>query len=300
MLEFKSITPSDRALYEGYLAASARRGCEYSFLNVFLWGEQQYAETDGCLVLLSCFGDYPAYSYPLGDGDQRAALLKIINDSAERGIACSLNGVMPEEKEFIEKNFPDRFRFTTSLNNYDYVYDIEALASLSGKKYHSKRNFINRFEESYPNARAELLSSENILLVREMAEKWFLEKGALLGEDTFSMEKAAIRRLSENFSELSPEGLILRNGDEILAFTVGSPFYTDTFDVHFEKALRDLDGAYPLINREFARYIKAKYPLVKYLDREEDMGLEGLRRAKESYQPLYLCEKWQAQLLEDK
>ena len=300
MLEFKSITPSDRALYEGYLAASARRGCEYSFLNVFLWGEQQYAETDGCLVLLSCFGDSLAYSYPLGDGDQRAALLKIINDSAERGIACSLNGVMPEEKEFIEKNFPDRFRFTTSLNNYDYVYDIEALASLSGKKYHSKRNFINRFEESYPNARAELLSSENILLVREMAEKWFLEKEALLGEDTFSMEKAAIRRLSENFSELSPEGLILRNGDGILAFTVGSPFYTDTFDVHFEKALRDLDGAYPLINREFARYIKAKYPLVKYLDREEDMGLEGLRRAKESYQPLYLCEKWQAQLLEDK
>ena len=300
MLEFKSITPSDRALYEGYLAASARRGCEYSFLNVFLWGEQQYAETDGCLVLLSRFEDYLSYSYPLGDGDQRAALLKIINDSAERGIACSLNGVMPEEKEFIEKNFPDRFRFTTSLNNYDYVYDIEALASLSGKKYHSKRNFINRFEESYPNARAELLSSENILLVREMAEKWFLEKEALLGEDTFSMEKAAIRRLSENFSELSPEGLILRNGDEILAFTVGSPFYTDTFDVHFEKALRDLDGAYPLINREFARRIKAKYPLVKYLDREEDMGLEGLRRAKESYQPLYLCEKWQAQLLEDK
>lgn len=300
MLEFKPITPSDQALYEGYLAASARRGCEYSFLNVFLWGEQQYTETDGCLVLLSRFGDYLAYSYPLGDGDQRAALLKIINDSAERGIACYLNGVMPEEKEFIEKNFPDRFRFTTSLNHYDYVYDIEALASLSGKKYHSKRNFINRFEESYPNARTELLSSENILLVREMAEKWFLEKEALLGEDTFSMEKAAIRRLSENFSELSLEGLILRDGDEILAFTVGSPFYPDTFDVHFEKALRDLDGAYPLINREFARHIKANYPLVKYLDREEDMGLEGLRRAKESYRPLYLCEKWRAQLLEDK
>lgn len=300
MLEFKSITPSDRALYEGYLAASARRGCEYSFLNVFLWGEQQYTETDGCLVLLSHFGDYTAYSYPLGKGDIKSAIEKIIADAKERQIDCRLNGVMPPEKEFIEKAFPDTFIFSTNRDTYDYIYDIEALSTLSGKKYHSKRNFINRFEESYPNARTELLSSENILLVREMAEKWFLEKEALLGEDTFSMEKAAIRRLSENFSELSPEGLILRDGDEILAFTVGSPFYPDTFDVHFEKALRDLDGAYPLINREFARHIKANYPLVKYLDREEDMGLEGLRRAKESYRPLYLCEKWRAQLLEDK
>ncbi len=296
MLNFRPITPSDRPLYEGYLQKSERRGCEYSFLNVFLWGEQKFAETEGCLVLLSRFGDYVAYSYPLGNGDIKAALQKIIDDAAERGTPCRLNGIMPREKEFIEKEFPERFSFSTNRDTYDYIYDIEALSTLSGKKYHSKRNFINRFYENYPDAVTEILDSENILQALKMAEEWFSEKEALLGEDTFSLEKEAIRRLADSFAELSPEGLLLKNGDDILAFTVGTHFYNDTFDVHFEKALRDSDGAYPLINREFARHIKEKYPEVKFLDREEDMGLEGLRKAKESYRPLYNLEKWRAKL----
>lgn len=296
MLEFKPILPSDRTLYEKYLADSERRGCEYSFLNVFLWGEQQLCETEGCLILLSRFGDYTAYSYPLGKGDIKSALEKIIEDSRKRGILCRLNGVMPKEKAFIEAAFPDTFSFSTNRDTYDYIYDIEALSTLAGKKYHSKRNFINRFYENYPDAVTEPLNAENVLLAKKMAEDWFSEKEALLGKDTFALEREAITRLAENFAELSPEGLILKNGDELLAFTVGTPFYDDTFDVHFEKALRDTDGAYPLINREFARHIKEKYPHVKFLDREEDMGLEGLRKAKESYRPVNLVEKWRAKL----
>ncbi len=296
MLDFKSITPSDRALYEKYLQNSERRGCEYSFLNVFLWGEQQFALTNGCLILFSRFGDYLAYSYPLGNGDRKSAIEKIIEDARERGIECRLNGVMPTEKEFIETTFPNTFEFSTNRDTYDYIYDLEALSTLAGKKYHSKRNFINRFYENYPDSVTEELNSDNVHLALKMAEEWFSEKEALLGADTFSLEKEAIRRLATSFAELSPEGLLLKNGDDILAFTVGTHFYNDTFDVHFEKALRDSDGAYPLINREFARHIKEKYPEVKFLDREEDMGLEGLRKAKESYRPLYNLEKWRAKL----
>ncbi len=296
MLNFRPVTPFDRPLYDGYLKSSARRGCEYSFLNVFLWGEQQLSETDGCLVLLSRFGDYVAYSYPLGNGDAKAALEKIMLDSKERGIDCRLHGLAAKEKEFAEKKFPSTFSFSTNIDTYDYIYDIEALSSLSGKKYHSKRNFINRFIENYPNAATVPLNSNNVGQAVAMAEAWFNEKETMLGEGTFSLERKAISRLGDNFAALSPEGLLLKNGDDILAFTVGSPFYDDTFDVHFEKARRDTDGAYAFINREFARYIKGKYPEVKFLDREEDMGLEGLRRAKQSYNPLYLFEKWRAKL----
>ena len=95
------------------------------------------------------------------------------------------------------------------------------------------------------------------------------------------------------------EGIVLTVGGEVLGFTMASRLSADTFDVHFEKARADVQGAYAAVNCEFANYLREKYPLVKYLDREEDMGLEGLRRAKESYHPHHKVEKCWACLLED-
>jgi hypothetical protein len=95
------------------------------------------------------------------------------------------------------------------------------------------------------------------------------------------------------------EGCVLLDGDEILAVTLGSRMAPDTFDIHFEKAREDVDGAYAAVNCEFARYLRLKYPEVKYLNREDDMGLEGLRKAKLSYQPDHLIEKYWACLAED-
>ena len=129
-----------------------------------------------------------------------------------------------------------------------------------------------------------------------MAEAWFAAREERVPEHTFDMEKAALKKLFENFSDVNAEGMILKNGEKILAFSVGSPFYEDTFDVHFEKAAEDTDGAYPVINREFAKYIHKKYPDIKYLDREEDMGLLGLRKAKLSYRPTFMVEKWRCEL----
>jgi hypothetical protein len=92
---------------------------------------------------------------------------------------------------------------------------------------------------------------------------------------------------------------VLLDGDQVLAFTMGSQMRNDTFDVHFEKAREDVDGAYPAINQQFAAYIRQKYPQVRFLDREDDMGLEGLRKAKLSYCPDHLIEKYWARLWED-
>lgn len=298
MIDFKTITVKDRTLYDEYFQKSARRGCEFSFLNVFLWGEQKYAVLNGCLVLLSKFSDTYYYSYPFGDGDVVKTIKDIIEDSKERSVTFRMNGITPDEKDFLQKEFPDTFVFSTTEDSYDYVYDIENLSTLAGKKYHGKRNHINKFYENYPDAVTETIDENNISEVRKMADLWFAAREERVPPHTFDMEKAALSKLFENFSDVKAEGMILKNGEKILAFCVGSPFYEDTFDVHFEKAAEDTDGAYPVINREFARYIKEKYPKIRFLDREEDMGLEGLRRAKQSYRPLFLVEKWRSKLKE--
>jgi hypothetical protein len=113
------------------------------------------------------------------------------------------------------------------------------------------------------------------------------------------MEQVALEKALRDYRELEMEGIVLRGGGEILAFTLASRLSEDTFDVHFEKARGDVQGAYPAINCEFARYIREKHPEVRYLDREEDMGLEGLRRAKQSYYPHHMVKKYWACLLEE-
>jgi hypothetical protein len=113
------------------------------------------------------------------------------------------------------------------------------------------------------------------------------------------MEQVAICRALRHREELDMEGLVLMDGDEILAMTLGSFLAENTFDVQFEKALDEADGAYPTINQEFARYLRDKYPALQWLDREDDLGLEGLRKAKLSYYPHHMIEKHWACLLED-
>ncbi len=296
MIDFKTVSVDDRALYEEYLAASPRRGCEFSFLNVFLWGEQKFALLNGCLVLLSRFKDKAFYSYPLGNGDIKKTAEDIIADSRERGIPCIFSGITPSEKEMLRLWFPDCFDFSTCCDTYDYIYAVDSLADLTGKKYHGKRNHINKFFELYPEAVAEPIDQSNLCSVKAMAAEWFSDREQKTVPHTYDLERAATDKLFENYSHLCCEGMLLKNGDEVLAFTVGSPFYEDMFDIHFEKALEQTDIAYSVINREFSRYIRTKYPAVKFLDREEDMGLEGLRRAKQSYRPVFMVEKWSAEL----
>ena len=102
-----------------------------------------------------------------------------------------------------------------------------------------------------------------------------------------------------HFDALALEGLVLLDGDQILAVTMGSRMGPDTFDIHFEKAREDVPGAYNAINCEFARYLRQKYPEVQYLNREDDLGLEGLRKAKLDYRPHHMVEKYWACLKED-
>ena len=295
-IEFTPVTPDKRDLLIKYLWESDGRGCEVSFANLCLWGEQMFAITEGHLVILTKYAGKHYYPYPIGNGNKKAVIDRIISDSKERGIRLRLLGLSSEDIETVDSIYHGRFRFNMKEDSFDYIYDINDLADLKGKKYHGKRNHIARFKEAVPHYRVEPISENNMSKIIEMSEAWYAERLDSQDDSSYEMERIAIKKAVENYSALGLEGLALMDNDRVIGFTMASRMSLDTFDVHFEKAYSDIQGAYPIINQEFALYIKNKYPEVKYLDREEDMGIEGLRRAKKSYYPHHMIEKYTADL----
>ena len=180
------------------------------------------------------------------------------------------------------------------------VYSVESLATLAGGKLQPKRNHINRFLTEHDDWRCEPISAENIDECRTMCEEWYAEH-AEMGVDLshFAGERFAISFAFDNYDAIGFEGLALRADGHIIAFTMGTFFSADTYDVNFEKAFSSIQGAYALINREFSRHIHETHPDVRFLNREDDMGLPGLRKAKLSYQPAVILEKYTAVLAED-
>lgn len=299
MLPFRAIRTADRAEYERLLAHAGERGCEFSFANLYLWGRQGVAFYQGHALFFSQFNRRTIYPYPVGDGDKREVLQAIIDDAAARGIPCRITGLSDSDRETIETLFPGRFRFHCDEDSFDYVYDINDLADLPGKKYHAKRTNLNRFSEQFPNARTEPLSDANLDAVKKLLDDWFESR---LREDPDAdchMERAALNRALRDYEEIGLYGLVLMDGERALAMTMGSLLSLDMMDVHFEKAIPDAVGAYAAINCAFARYVRENIPTVRFLNREEDMGLEGLRRAKQSYRPHHMIRKCWACLLED-
>ncbi len=288
MIDFKPITLADKEEYEKHLREDTERGCEMSFGNLFLWGDQKIAYVDGQVVLMSTFSR-SFYPFPLGRGDKKTALSEIILDAKERNIPLEFSAVCEREKGILESLYPNEFEFSSNVDTFDYVYAIDDLAELSGKKYHKKRTHLNNFKKAHPNYRVEPISESNLPLVKRMVEGWYDAK-----QGDFFYEKVVFSRAMEHREGLGLECLALVDGEEILAVTFASRFYEDTFDVHFEKADASIDGAYTAINYEFARYIRNKYPEVRFLDREEDMGIEGLRKAKQSYYPHRQVVKYKA------
>ena len=299
MLDFKRITIEDKNNYEKYLNDGKERGCEFSFANLFLWGRQSVAFAYNHVLVFSQFNQRTVYPFPVGDDNVKEAIDAIIADSEERGIPCRITGIRPWQKEIIENLYPDKFRFHCERGSFDYVYNIDDLAELKGRKYQSKRNHCNRFYEAHPDYKVEPLNDSNIDKVIFMSEKWFEEKLKANPDSDFHMERKALEKAFANYEELGMESLVLTDGNDILAFTMASRMSDTTFDVNFEKAVSGVQGAYAVINHEFAKYLREKYPDVKYLDREEDLGIEGLRKAKESYYPDHLINKCWACLLED-
>ena len=216
------------------------------------------------------------------------ALEQMMEFSERNGFPFSMYNVTPADFERLERWYPGRFQIEYDRDQADYVYESEKLITLAGKKLHGKRNHINKFKNTYGDDWSyEPIHKENLEECFQMALKWRNENGC---DD--DREKNAEMCVTLNalrlFEELELTGGLLRAGGRIVAFTLGEPVCSDTFVVHIEKAFAEVPGAYPIINQQFAEHACAGY---QYINREEDTGSEGLRKAKLSYRPVFMVEK---------
>ena len=294
MIQFERLSIENKAEFDALLRHGAHRGCAFSFVNLYIWGRQYAARVGEDLLLFSHFGGKTMYPFPICPGDPRPAIEALMGDARERGIPLRLTGLNTRDVENLQSWYPDQFRFHCGRDGHEYVYAIEDLAELRGKRYQPKRNHINRFLAEYPDARVLPLSEETLSDARALADRWHQRRSP---EEDAGMELVALNRAFAHWNELGLEGLVIYVGGQPVAMTMGSRLDGETFDVHFEKADTDYLGAYAVINRAFARHIREKYPVVRFLNREEDMGIEGLRKAKLSYHPHHMVEKCWAHLM---
>lgn len=287
-LEFREPTAADAVWAAPLMLESKYRSCEFCFTNMLMWRHAyrtQIAEADGQLFVRFT-KDHPVYMMPIG-GSLPAGIARLTAFAHEQGYHLRLFGGEQEDIALLERLYPGRFFFERFDEDADYLYETEALATLSGKKYHQKRNHIATFSREHAWS-YETMTADNRAECLEMAEAWYAERGD--DDAELVAEQAAVRELLTLPEPIGLTGGALRTEGRIVAFTFGAPVRSDTFDIHVEKALTAYGGAYAVINREFAaRELLGKYA---YINRENDVGMEGLRRAKQSYHPALLLDKY--------
>ncbi|MBQ9099151.1 MAG: DUF2156 domain-containing protein [Clostridia bacterium] len=289
-LSWQRITPQLQQEYQRIFQQAPGRAADRSFANLYLWSDTYHASIafaeNRIFVRFSANGTGFSYLFPLGSGDLDTALSAIREECMAAGTPFTLVGVTEEELTLLQKSKHPILAVDEARDMADYLYDATSLATLSGKKLHAKRNHINAFS-AQNNWSIRPLTAQDAPLCREILAAWSAERES----DSTAAEQAAIERAFGAFDTLLLEGALLAVDGTPVAFTVGSMTTPDTLDVHFEKALPTANGAFPTINREFVRMMQAKFPTLQWINREDDMGLENLRRAKLSYRPALLLHK---------
>ena len=297
MIAFKDITIQDKDTITAYTMNSCRRNCDLSFSNLCSWRflyHTKFAIINNFLVFKFWAGGELAYMMPIGEGNLKEVLNELIEDARQEGESFCMLGVCSCMREDLEATMLGQFTFTVDRDYADYIYLRTDLATLKGKKYQSKRNHINKFRNTYPNYEYAPITKDRIEECLELEAKWCKANDCDQQEGTGSERRALIYALN-HFEELGLTGGILHVNGQIAAFTFGMPINKETFGVHVEKADTSIDGAYAMINYEFANHIPEQYI---YINREEDLGIEGLRKAKPSYHPETILEKYMACLKE--
>ena len=233
-----------------------------------------------------------AFVFPIGSGPLRPAIEALRAFCKEKGYPLLLRGVTEKHCQELEDAFPGRFTFALEENLADYIYSAEKLSTYSGQALHGKKNHCNRFEAEHDWDFLPL-SRELIPGCLDMLDVWTEENSERL-ESSISYEHDAIIRAFAAYEKLGLEGGVLRSGGKIIGFSLGEMTSPDTFDVHFEKAEININGAYPMVCRELTRSMLRAHPDLRYINREDDMGLEPLRKSKLSYKPEFLLQKYLA------
>ncbi len=302
MLELNDITLDKKELIDGFLKRRKSRNSEFSFSYLYMWRksyDMKYAITDDMLCILPKHTGGPrSASFPIGfenpDGTSRSikkfveTLLEYFKESGEEPLIHLYDeGTM----ELLVKEFPDKFIITEDRNNFDYVYRVDELTKLSGKKFHSKKNHMNKFKKMYPDWEYCRLSPENNGECMALFDEWQTDKG--WEAESIGEEREALCEFLNNRDALGYIGGGIRVGGRLVAFSFGEALGADTAVIHFEHVDPNCEGAFAIINQQFLEHEWQNYT---YVNREEDMGIPGMRKAKESYHPAFMIKKYVATL----
>lgn len=290
MINWKEVELSDRDRINEVICASKCHSADYCFANLYIWRheyEPLIAFNENRLLVGN--PKWHMYAYPKGDGDVTSSIELLLEEAHSHGDKLVIRGLTNGTLDEFTELYGDRFVIEEDRDNADYIYFADKLCNLPGRHLASKRNHINKFER---NGEWEFkkLTPAMFDQARDFINEFYFEKD----DPALASEAIAIDEMFKNYECLGFLGGLLYQKGEPVAFTAGTRLDDEVFDVHFEKALPGVEGAYTMVNREFARLVACEHPGISAFNREEDMGLEGLRKAKLSYHPDLLLMKYYA------
>jgi hypothetical protein len=289
ILEFKHIDISDKPIFDDYFNEEDYHAAECCFGTEFIWRgcfDTYWAICHGALIMKVTVNGNTFVLPPYGGKDEDmplivAALKEYFNGSFE------FHGIYDSTIERFKKTMPDLTEYTEDRDNWDYVYERDKLATLSGRKYHAKKNHYNAFIKEHPDFVYEAINKDNKDECIAFGQKWCDHRA--LSDPSIKCELCAIEEGLNNMDFLKIRGGLIRLDGQVKAFSFGEKVSAHTAVIHVEKADPDVRGLYTAINKEF---VDRAWPDVMYINREEDMGKEGLRKAKESYNPCFMVKKY--------
>ncbi|HWR22084.1 MAG TPA: phosphatidylglycerol lysyltransferase domain-containing protein [Feifaniaceae bacterium] len=297
MLEFQPVRLSDKAIIDPYLKPHAFECSEFTFTNFIIWGQDekiQWAERDGVLYIRLQFAkkQQPFMFPPIPKDfqmDYGKALAPAYEYFSSNGVAPRFRAVSGRFVDLFQEHAP-LFSLIQDRDTFDYIYSAEDLITLKGRKYHAKRNHINQFTSQY-SFTYETLTPDRTQECMELYMSWLQEKD--VNEPGILGEMKAISFLLPNMDALHVKGGCIYVAGKLVAFSMGEQVRDGLAVIHIEKADASYMGLYAVINQQFAEHAWSD---MAYLNREEDMGIPGMRKAKLSYQPVKLIEKYDAVL----
>ena len=287
MLNFKNIELNDVEIINSHLKYNNELSCENTFSNLLVWQsayQNMYALHDNMLFLKSSNKSDDTFSLPFGDDLKKG--IEIIYQYCKNKKPSFWVQEGSRLEKFL-KLYGNDYKISEIRENFDYIYLQKDLAELKGKKFHSKRNHISAFSKKY-HWRYESITQNNIADIKKCCKEWYAEN-LHRADSEMLYEKQGLKIILNNIERLKIVGGAIYVNDKVVAFSLGTPINDKIFDVQIEKALTEYSDAYPLINREFAKNELENYLLI---NREDDLGLEGLRKSKLSYKPHILLKKY--------
>ena len=289
MDDFKPIELIAKDVFDYFFSEDPQQTSELTFTNLFMWSHRyrpKWTRWEDCLlIILHPLDGLPFGLPPVGPGNKRAALdflAKHLGKLTDEVMVCRVS------KDFVEKWVdPKQYEIIEDRDNSDYVYLTEDLINLSGNKYHGKKNHISRFMKAY-EFEYRNLDLDLVQCCLSLQESWCEIKDC--GESPSLMaEDMAIYEALKNYEELDYTGGVILINSLVEAFSLGEMLNPDTAVIHVEKANPEISGLYAVINQLFC---KEAWSGVRYINREQDLGIEGLRKAKKSYYPHHMAEKF--------